>query len=245
MDHLRSIAILPLGWAVRASDQQELIAGDIAQWLTVIGAENGEGGLHRLLYAFPEFRALYYHRMAMGNARGALVARILRHLYKPTQGLDITTKEIGSGLFIAHGQATCISAERIGRNCYIHQNVTLGWDYRSSRGPILGDGVFIGTGAVVLGAVTIGDMARIGANAVVICDVPAGATAVGVPATVLDRTVDREDHDDEDGDHHRQHDDEQPSASDVQGGPARAAGGLAVEGLGELLVGEAEVLPQV
>jgi serine O-acetyltransferase len=65
--------------------------------------------------------------------------------------------------------------------------VTVGWDYRGARRPIIGDNVFIGAGAKVLGAVTVGDGARIGANAVVVCDVPAGATAVGVPARIVER----------------------------------------------------------
>ena len=63
--------------------------------------------------------------------------------------------------------------------------MTVGWDYRGDRRPIIGDDVFIGAGAKILGAVTIGDGARIGANAVVVCDVPAGATAVGVPARIV------------------------------------------------------------
>jgi serine O-acetyltransferase len=91
---------------------------------------------------------------------------------------------IGPGLFISHGQGTILSAERIGSNLQVHQGVTVGWDYKGDRRPIIGNDVFIGAGAKVLGAVTIGDGARIGANAVVVCDVPPGATAVGIPARI-------------------------------------------------------------
>lgn len=189
----RAILTLPVAYASRFSDQMTLIDGDVAQWLEVLGVDDGEHGLHSLLYAFGEFRALYYHRLSGGNATGALLAKVLRHFWKPTEGLSITTREIGTGLFIAHGQATCIAAERIGRNCYLHHGVTIGWDYRGQRAPILGDGVFVGTGAAVLGAVTVGDGARIGANAVVLCDVPAGATAVGSPARVVPSLVADED----------------------------------------------------
>jgi serine O-acetyltransferase len=184
MDRWRAIGALPLAWATRASDGRDIIAADVERWLSVLGAADGVRGLHSLLYAFPEFRALYYHRLSGGNALGALVARLARHVWKPVAGLELMTTDIGPGLFIAHGSATTLSAESIGANCYIHQCVTIGWDYRSVRRPIIGDGVFIGTGAVVLGAVTVGDFARIGANAVVLCDVPAGATATGAPARV-------------------------------------------------------------
>ncbi len=185
VEHLRALFTLPAAWARDLSDRREVIDADVEQWLEVLGAGDGARGLHRLLYAFGEFRALYYHRLAGGNATGALAAKVLARIWKPTESLTITTTEIGPGLFVAHGQATCIAAERIGRNCYVHHGVTIGWDYRGDRAPILGDGVFVGTGAAILGEVTIGDGARIGANAVVLCDVPAGATAVGAPARVI------------------------------------------------------------
>ena len=74
--------------------------------------------------------------------------------------------------------------ERIGRNCSVIASTTLG--LRNDRAfPEIGDGVFIGAGARILGGVRVGDGARIGANAVVIADVPAGATAVGVPARIV------------------------------------------------------------
>ena len=103
-------------------------------------------------------------------------------MWKGVPGLDMSGTTIGPGLFVSHGQNTILSAEHIGANLQVHQGVTVGWDYRGPRRPIIGDDVFIGAGAKVLGAVTIGHRARIGANAVVMCDVPDGATVVGVPA---------------------------------------------------------------
>ncbi len=97
---------------------------------------------------------------------------------------------IGPGLVIPHGHVVIDGRVEIGRECIINPWVTIGlsgsrrWGF-DSRGPIVGDHVFIGTGAKVLGPVTVGDGARIGANAVVIDDVPAGATAVGAPARVV------------------------------------------------------------
>ena len=140
--------------------------------------------LARLLYAFPEFRAVYYHRLRQGNATGALFGRIARRIWPAVSGIDLGETEIGPGLFISHGQGTILSAERIGANLWVHQGVTVGWDYQGDRRPIIGNDVFIGAGAKILGPVTVGDGARIGANAVVVDDVAPGATAVGIPARV-------------------------------------------------------------
>lgn len=187
LETVRALAVLPLSAASHLSDQLPVIEADVAQWLEVLGVDDGRHGLHSLLYAFGEFRALYYHRLRHGNASGALAALLLAPVFKATPGLELQCDEIGSGLFIAHGHGSCIAPARIGRNCYLHQNVTIGWDYRGERAPVIGDGVFIGAGAVVLGPVTVGDGARIGANAVVLDDVPPGATAVGAPARVVVR----------------------------------------------------------
>lgn len=75
---------------------------------------------------------------------------------------------------------------QIGKGCTIFQQVTIGVKSLKSKGaPKIGDGVFIGAGAKVIGNITIGNDAVIGANAVVLCDVPAGATAVGNPARIV------------------------------------------------------------
>jgi serine O-acetyltransferase len=185
----RAYTTIPLGWAYLASDQQDVIDADVRRWLEIFRAADGEHSLHSLLYAFEEFRGVFYYRLSGGNATGALLARLLCRIWKPVASLNLATADIGPGLFVAHGYATTLAAERIGANCYVHQCVTIGWDYRSERAPIVGDDVFIGAGAVIVGAVTIGDGARIGSNAVVLCDVPAGATAVGAPARVFQRTA--------------------------------------------------------
>ncbi len=92
--------------------------------------------------------------------------------------------EIGPGLVILHSIGVVINSEvRAGRNLVLEHGVTLGAE--KGQSPVLGDDVFIGVGAVVIGGVRIGDRAKIGANAVVTKDVPDGATAVGVPAKVV------------------------------------------------------------
>ncbi len=82
-----------------------------------------------------------------------------------------------NGIIISH-------YARIGKNCTIHQQVTIAQD-ENNKAAVIGDNVLIGAGAKILGNVTIGDNAKIGANAVVVKDVPANATAVGVPARII------------------------------------------------------------
>lgn len=184
MDRWRSLGVLPLLWAYRLTDQRAIIDADVERWADILWVGDRSRMLARLLYAFPEFRCVYYHRLAGGNPAGALAGRLAVHVWKGVPGVDLGGTEIGPGIFISHGQSTILSAERIGANLQVHQGVTVGWDYCGDRRPIIGDDVFIGAGAKILGAVTIGDGARIGANAVVVTDVPAGATAVGVPARI-------------------------------------------------------------
>jgi serine O-acetyltransferase len=89
--------------------------------------------------------------------------------------------DIDGGLYLPHGNVVVDGMVRIGRNCVIGPWVTVG-TRGSVAGPRIGDDVFIGTGAKILGGITVGDRARIGANAVVLDDVPAATTVAGVPA---------------------------------------------------------------
>ena len=108
-------------------------------------------------------------------------------------GIEVSPQvEIGGGLFLPHTVGTVIGAARIGDNCTILQGVTLGTSepdmgFTVSERPVIGNDVLIGAGAKVIGRITVGDHAKIGANAVVLRDVPAYALAVGVPATIVAR----------------------------------------------------------
>ncbi len=96
--------------------------------------------------------------------------------------------DIGEGTIIGYQGIGVVIHKKciIGKNCHISQNVTLGGGGGPKGGlPVLGNQVTVGTGAVVLGNIHIGDNAVIGANAVVLCDIPANAIAVGVPAKVI------------------------------------------------------------
>ena len=116
---------------------------------------------------------------------------VLRHrFWSVVTASDIPlNSRIGGGLLMIHTNGIVLHPRAsIGPNCLIFQQVTIGT--ADGEGvPTLGAHVEVGAGARILGPVAIGDHARIGANAVVLCDVPAGATAVGVPARITSRSV--------------------------------------------------------
>jgi len=117
-----------------------------------------------------------------------LFYEILRH-YSIMLGISIPCyARIGGGLFIPHPINITINEEAvIGNNCNISQGVTIGQLNRGERKgcPVIGDNVFIGPGAVILGKIKIGNNAAIGANSVVTRDVPDNAVVVGVPARII------------------------------------------------------------
>ena len=114
------------------------------------------------------------------------VAVLRHHFWSVVTGADIPLNcAIGGGLLLPHPNGVVIHPDaRIGPNCLLFQQVTLGTAGRPGA-PTLGGQVDIAAGAKVLGGVSIGAHAVVGANAVVLCDVPEGATAVGVPARIL------------------------------------------------------------
>jgi serine O-acetyltransferase len=92
--------------------------------------------------------------------------------------------DIGPGFIITHSVGVIINSQvRAGKNLTVHHGVTIGSE--KNKSPILGDNVFIGAGAKVIGGITVGSDVKIGANAVVTKDVPDGATVVGIPAKIV------------------------------------------------------------
>ena len=97
--------------------------------------------------------------------------------------LYIKTNNIGKGLFIQHGFSTIITAESIGENCWINQQVTIGWTAAGS--PIIGDTVRIGAGAIVLGNIKIGDNSTVGAGTTINASIPNNSLVVGAKPRVI------------------------------------------------------------
>ncbi len=144
-----------------------------------------------IIFAYPGFHARQLHRVAHAlHRRGLrLPARVISHLSRGVTGIEIHPgAEIGDGLFIDHGMGVVIGeTSMIGDDCHLYQGVTLGGSStkRVKRHPTLGSGVIVGAGAKIIGAVNIADGAKIGAGSVVITNVPAHATVVGVPAHIV------------------------------------------------------------
>jgi serine O-acetyltransferase len=179
---LGALTRLPLLLGSGLLRDRSVLDADIARWEQV---QPGTHGLLELL-AQPEFRTLYYLRLRADGLPGRLAAKALKIVFRPHATLYITTTDIGPGFYIQHGFATIISAKRIGANCWVNQQVTIGWD-ASLGTPVLEDGVTVHAGAKIIGSVTVGAGSVVGANAVVVRDVPPGSTAVGVPAHHLAR----------------------------------------------------------
>jgi serine O-acetyltransferase len=145
-----------------------------------------------VITCYPGFHAMLFHRLANCLWRSDLkwAGRFVSHIARWFTGIEIHPgASIGRRFFIDHGMGIVIGeTSEIGDDCTLYHGVTLGgttWN-KGKRHPTLGKGVVIGAGAKILGPVKIGDGAKIGSNAVVVKDVPEGATAAGIPARVLD-----------------------------------------------------------
>ncbi len=146
-----------------------------------------------VITCYPGLHALMAHSLAhrLWQAKLFWLGRFVSHLGRLFTGIEIHPgAQIGRRVFIDHGFGVVIGETAvIGDDCTIYQGVTLGGTrlYKGAkRHPTLGKGVVVGAGAQVLGGFTVGDGARIGSNAVVVKPVPAGATAVGNPARIIE-----------------------------------------------------------
>ncbi len=139
---------------------------------------------------YPGVWALGFHRIAHWLFRGELyfLARFVNHLSRFLTAIDIHPgAKIGRNFFVDHGFTVIGETAEIGDDVTIYQQVTLGGTNPANgiagkRHPTIGDGVILGSGAQILGPITVGARARVGANSVVTKDVPPGATMVGIPA---------------------------------------------------------------
>tara|TARA_B100000470_G_scaffold639_1_gene406 strand:- start:153 stop:740 length:588 start_codon:yes stop_codon:yes gene_type:complete len=148
-----------------------------------------------IILTYPGVKAIFFHKIAnfFSVAKFHLIARIISQFSRFLTGIEIHPKaKIGKNFFIDHGMGVVIGeTSKIGDNVTIYHMVTLGGISPSinsdnqrqvKRHPTLKDNVVIGSGAQVLGPITVGENAKVGANAVVTKDVPANAVMVGIPA---------------------------------------------------------------
>ena len=144
-----------------------------------------------LLTVYPGVHALAFHRLShrLWGWQLRWLARLLAQVARWLTGIEIHPgAKIGRRFFIDHGMGVVIGeTAEIGDDCTLYHGVTLGgttWR-KEKRHPTLGNNVVVGAGAKILGPITVGDNARIGSNSVVVKDVPAGATVVGIPGRVI------------------------------------------------------------
>ncbi|MGD1943170.1 MAG: serine O-acetyltransferase [Leptolyngbyaceae cyanobacterium] len=140
-----------------------------------------------VICCYPGLHAIAAHRLAhwLHNRNVSFWPRLISHLSRFATGIEIHPgAQLGRGLFIDHGMGVVIGETAIvGDGTLIYQGVTLGGTGKETgkRHPTVGSRVVIGTGAKILGNIHIGDQARVGAGSVVLTDVPANCTAVGIP----------------------------------------------------------------
>jgi serine O-acetyltransferase len=147
----------------------------------------------QVIFAYPGVHAIWGHRIShwLWNRGARVAARVFAELTRILTGVEIHPGAIlGSGLFIDHATGVVIGeTAEVGDDVTIYHGVTLGGSGNDTgkRHPTIGDRVIIGAGAKVLGAIKIGDDSRIGANAVVVKEVPSSSVVVGVPGQIISR----------------------------------------------------------
>jgi serine O-acetyltransferase len=148
-----------------------------------------------VIFAYPGFHAIVLHRIShrLWNNHLELPARVLSHISRALTGIEIHPgAKIGKSFFIDHGMGVVIGeTSEIGDNVTIYHGVTLGGTSftRGKRHPTIENNVTIGAGAKILGPLTVGANSKVGANSVVITDVPPNSTVVGVPGKTALREV--------------------------------------------------------
>lgn len=149
-----------------------------------------------VLLCYPGLHAIIFHRLSNWCWHRGLrvLGRFISHVGKILTGIEIhPAAQLGPRFFIDHGTGVVIGETAvIGADVTLYHGVTLGGTslHKGKRHPTLEDGVIVGSGAQVLGPITVGKGARIGANAVVLTDVPPGVTMVGIPARMVMRRQD-------------------------------------------------------
>jgi len=159
---------------------------------TVFAKDPAARSTLEVIFCYPGLHALWFHRLAhsLWQHKLRFLARFVSHISRFLTGIEIHPgAKIGRRFFIDHGAGVVIGeTAELGDDVLMYQGVVLGGTTlkKGKRHPTVGNSVVIGTGAVALGAITIGDGARIGSGSVVIKSVPPGATVVGIPGRIVE-----------------------------------------------------------
>lgn len=159
---------------------------------TVFARDPAARSVLEVISCYPGLHALWFHRLAHFLWRHKLrfLARFLSHISRFLTGIEIHPgAKIGRRFFIDHGAGVVIGeTAEVGDDVLMYQGAVLGGTTleKKKRHPTIGNSVVMGTGAVALGAITIGDGARIGSGSVVVKSVPLGATVVGIPGRIIE-----------------------------------------------------------
>jgi serine O-acetyltransferase len=181
---LRMIPLTPHLLVMLGSRDRKLFYEDARRWALIrdereLGSDSEV--LKYILATLPfveEMRSVFYYRFPRAN--------MFRFLASGTPALYLNVGSIGPGLYLQHGFATVLAAKSVGRDLWLNQQVTVGWNRRAGP-PTIGDNVRISAGAKVFGDIHIGDNAIIGANAVVTKSVPDNCVVAGIPARIIRR----------------------------------------------------------
>jgi len=159
---------------------------------TVFAKDPAARSVLEVIFCYPGLHALWFHRLAhfLWRYKLRFLARFASHVSRFLTGIEIHPgAKIGRRFFIDHGAAVVIGeTTEVGDDVLIYQGVVLGGTSlkKEKRHPTIGNNVVMGAGAVALGAITIGEGARIGSGSVVVKSVPPGATVVGIPGRVVE-----------------------------------------------------------
>ena len=172
---------------------------------SIIERDPAAGSRLGVIFLYPSFHVMFFYKIGniLWRYNLKFLSRLIMHFARIFTGIEIhPAAKIGSNFFMDHGLGIVIGeTTEIGENVTIYQGVTLGGIMPSvesnlqrnqKRHPTVGNNVIIGSGAQILGAINIGDDARIGANSVVSRDVPANVTVAGVPAREFARSLKKE-----------------------------------------------------
>jgi len=159
---------------------------------TIFAKDPAARSVPEVIFCYPGRHALWLHRLAhfLWQYKLKFAARFLSHVTRFLTGIEIHPgAKIGRRFFIDHGAGVVIGeTAEVGDNVLMYQGVVLGGTSlkKEKRHPTVGNNVVIGTGAVALGAITIGDGARIGSGSVIVKSVPPEATVVGIPGRIVE-----------------------------------------------------------